>query len=609
MHDSHDLVDHVLDRDARRIDRDGVCRADEGRRRARPVAPIARLQSGGHFRERCASPSRRVQRIERSTACAFLGRGVQEDLDVSIRKHDGPDVAPLDDDASLLAQLALLSVEHLAHPGLAGDGRGRRVDLGSANRFRDVLSIDPRDAVAYLQLETLGDRGHRCLVCEINPIAQRLPGDSSVHGARVDVPVFETCRDGTRDRTLAGARGSVDSDDETVAHTTAIILAMRRSRTTALTFVAVALVLALGGFVAEYARGAAFVARAAGATGLVRSVADWHRQAVTESSIEIAWRAGSLRGHRYQPTRATGRPLLLVPGVHASGIDEPRLIGFARELASMGHTTVTAELSDLAHYSVTSRSTDMIEDAALWLLQQPDLPADGRIGMIGISFAGGLSIVAAGRPRLRDRVAFVLSFGGHGDLPRTLHYLATGLQPDGMHRPPHDYGVAIILLGVAERVVPESQAPALRAAILSFLEASRLDMVDKEQASREFAHARTLADTLPEPSRTLMTYVNNRDVAHLGPILEPHLTALGGDPALSPDHSPPPTCQVYLLHGMDDNVIPAIESALLARTLRDRGVNVRFLATPMVTHASVEHSALASSAWDLVRFWSAVLDD
>ena len=61
-------------------------------------------------------------------------------------------------------------------------------------------------------------------------------------------------------------------------------------------------------------------------------------------------------------------------------------------------------------------------------------------------------------------------------------------------------------------------------------------MVDKEQASREFARARTLADALPEPSRTLMTYVNNRDVAHLGPILEPHLTALGGDPALSPDH-------------------------------------------------------------------------
>src|SRR5262249_11630290 len=131
----------------------------------------------------------------------------------------------------------------------------------------------------------------------------------------------------------------------------------------------------------------------------------------------------------------------------------------------------------------------------------------------------------------------------------------------------------------------------------------------KELATREFAHSRGLADALPEPSRTLMTYVNNRDVTHLGPILKPHLNALGGDPALSPDHSPPPAANVYLLHGLNDTVIPSIESALLAKTLRNRGVTVRFLATPIVTHASVDYSALASSAWALVRFWSAVLDD
>ncbi len=64
---------------------------------------------------------------------------------------------------------------------------------------------------------------------------------------------------------------------------------------------------------------------------------------------------------------------------------------------------------------------------------------------------------------------------------------------------------------------------------------------------------------------------------------------------------------MYLLHGADDNVIPAIESALLARTLRERGVTVTFLATPLVTHAEVDHRAAVSSAWALVRFWSAVL--
>ena len=65
----------------------------------------------------------------------------------------------------------------------------------------------------------------------------------------------------------------------------------------------------------------------------------------------------------------------------------------------------------------------MIEDAALWLSASSGCAPDGRIGIMGISFAGGLSIVAASRPALAIGVAFVMSFGGHGDLPRTLRYL------------------------------------------------------------------------------------------------------------------------------------------------------------------------------------------
>ena len=42
-----------------------------------------------------------------------------------------------------------------------------------------------------------------------------------------------------------------------------------------------------------------------------------------------------------------------------------------------------------------------------------------------------------------------------------------------------------------------------------------------------------------------MDYVNARDVAHLGPILLPHVAALGGDPALSPARSPAPRAPVY----------------------------------------------------------------
>ena len=357
----------------------------------------------------------------------------------------------------------------------------------------------------------------------------------------------------------------------------------------------------------RYLRGAAFVVQAAGMQGAARTVAEWQSEATIESSLTVPWRGGSLPARRYLPARFHGRVFLLVPGVHASGVEEPRLMGFARDLASMGHAVVTIGPPDLARYTISAATTDAIEDAAVWLSGQHDLAPDGHIGMMGISFAGGLSIVAAGRPRLHDSVVAVLSLGGHGDLQRTLKYLCTGIEPDGTHRPPHDYGVVIILLGVAEKVVPADQVQALRATLLTYLEASRLDLIDKAKSWNTFQEVKALTATLPEPSRTIMGYVNDRDVGRLGPLLLPHLGAMADNPALSPAASPPPSAEVYLLHGSGDNVIPAAESLLLARDLQQRHATVHVLATPLITHAEVEHVSDVGEIWRLIAFWSRVL--
>ena len=366
----------------------------------------------------------------------------------------------------------------------------------------------------------------------------------------------------------------------------------------------------LAGYTAvhDYVEAAAFVVRAAGMQGAARSFAALEAEHVTETERMIPWRGGELRARLYLPADVSGRPILLVPGVHAAGIAEPRLINFAREIAATGHPVTTAELPDLAKYQITPRTTDMIEDAARWLGDHPidgTAPGDRRPGLMGISFGGGLSVVAASR--MGDRAGWVLSFGGHGDLPRALRYLCTGVLPNGQTRPPHDYGVVIILLGVAGALVPPDQVEPLRQGILAFLNASHVDMVDKKQGALEFERARQLGETLPEPARTFMSWVNNRDVARLGPALLPHVSAMGADPALSAARNPPPTVPVYLLHGADDNVIPAVESELLDADLRARGGHVTQLSTPLITHAEVDHPPAAAEIWRLVRFWAGPL--
>jgi len=373
---------------------------------------------------------------------------------------------------------------------------------------------------------------------------------------------------------------------------------------------AAALLIAVRAAVRPYVRATSLIVRSAGLERQHPTLAALQTDAVAERRDSVPSRFGPLRAKLYTPKTHTEGALLLAPGVNALGIDEPRLVSFARNLAASGFVVLTPELPDLSRYLVTARSTDMLEDAALWFSSRTEITRGYRIGMVGISFAGGLSVVAAGRPRLAGRLAFVFSVGGHANFQRVVRYLCAGTAPpapgvDNPPRvpPPHDYGVAIIALDLADQLVPADQAEPLKTGILRFLHASHLALFDRTQAEREFAEARAMEATIAEPGRTFLHLVNIRNVATLGQKLLPYVANLGDDPALSPDRSPAPDAPVFLLHGAEDNVVPALETLRLGRHLQGR-TTVRVLLTPLISHAEVDKPASAGEVVSLVRFWA-----
>ncbi|HEV8317989.1 MAG TPA: hypothetical protein VGQ10_11290 [Vicinamibacterales bacterium] len=385
------------------------------------------------------------------------------------------------------------------------------------------------------------------------------------------------------------------------------------TRARRVTFVVVALLglFAIGTFSLPYARAASLIVRAANLGGPIEAFAHQQSRTVTvQPTSVIPTRYGDVPSRLYLPEGRITRTVLAVPGIHAAGIDETRLVALAKDLAGTGLAVMTMALPDLMAYRITPQSTDVIEDAIAWLSRRPELAPDGRIGIVGVSFAGGLSTVAAGRPSVRDRTAFVLSFGGHADLPRVMRYLCTGEAPhvDGLEtHPPHDYGVAVLLYFFADRgVVPAEQVQPLRDGVGTFLLASQLTLVDMKQANETFAKARDMVKALPEPSATYLKYVNDRNVKALGPVLLPHVIDVGGDPSLSPERASAPAAPVYLLHGADDTVIPAAESVILTRHLEGKA-HVRLLLSRLITHAEVDRSAAASETLKLVLFWADVL--
>ena len=369
---------------------------------------------------------------------------------------------------------------------------------------------------------------------------------------------------------------------------------------------------------APYLHGLSFVIRVAELQGTPRRLADFDTRPSQDRELAIPTARGSLRARVYQPTGDVRRVALVVSGLHVSGIEEPRLVRLARELAASGVAVVTPDIPELSRFQIAPEITDTIERAAVWLASESGLAGDQRIGMMGISFSGGLSIVAAGRPLLKDRVAYVFSFGGHADLPRVLRYLCTGSEPmpsgrvglqtpEPFVRPPHDYGVAVMLLGLADRLVPPVQVEPLRAAVRRYLNASALDTnVDKERAAKEFDALKQTAKTMREPSATLLRYVNDRDVVHLGARLLPLIGTFANDPALSVSRSPKPSAPVFLLHGIDDNVIPSIESEYLADDLRPH-VPVRLLLSGLISHAEADQPVRVNDVMKLASFWGDLL--
>ncbi|MCP4678591.1 MAG: hypothetical protein GY854_24380 [Deltaproteobacteria bacterium] len=316
---------------------------------------------------------------------------------------------------------------------------------------------------------------------------------------------------------------------------------------------------------------------------------------------EVVIEQGSRRisARVYQPMGDHDRVLVVVHGVHFGGYDEPRLVHFSKRLAGLGHAVITPDIQDLKNYSIEVQALDDIERVTKWALDDSGLvdpSGGGRVGLLGISFAGGLCVSAAGSKDLEDRLDFVFSFGGHADLDRTMKYLVTGDLPDGGKLPPHIYGQAVILSRFAHQLVPSKDVEPLKQALNHYLR-------------EEWKTVREKAAHLSPKARRLVMLCLERKTEELGPILEPLIKTEQSLSALSPVRHDPPSCPVFLLHGSVDNVIPPSETVALERWA-SKSTETTALVSPLITHVELGDKVRIFSPipyYKIIRFWTELL--
>jgi dienelactone hydrolase len=320
---------------------------------------------------------------------------------------------------------------------------------------------------------------------------------------------------------------------------------------------------------------------------------------IRSEELTIPGKSGNIRARLYFREGAKpGAAIVVAHGVHYRGIDEGRLVPFARALAESGLTVVTPELRELADYRITLDGVGVLRDSVRYLASRRDRVAHEKVELLGFSFAGGLSLVAASDPETARLLGSVTSVGGHHDLRRVLHFLVHDEieTPNGVvQRQAHEYGLVVLIYGNLERFVPAVDLAAMRAGFQAWLQEDR-------KRARDLAKARTT----PEAEK-LWQLLEGHRLQTLAPELDRLLESQQAELAAlsSAGHLRRLTMPVYLLHGSHDSVIPPTETDAAHLELDDADHHA--LVSPLLEHVEVSKTAGLADKLALVTFMARLL--
>ena len=298
---------------------------------------------------------------------------------------------------------------------------------------------------------------------------------------------------------------------------------------------------------------------------------------VAVDDLTLPTSTGSIRARLYTPVEHPHAPaIILLHGVHHLGMDDPRMLSIAAAMSACGLRVLTPELPDIKDYQVGAKSITTIGDSAEWLSGQ----AGGQpVGVMGFSFSGGLSLLAAGDPQFRRSIKFVVAVGSQDEMSRVATYYRTGEdeRPNGTEEllPPHEYGALVLEYEHLEDFVPAQDIAPLRVVLRAHLYE---DLPGEKAAMARLSpgqtgEAKVLMATESPVTRALLARAEAR-----------HITDMAG---VSPHgHLANLTVPVYLLHGAGDNIIPAAETLWMESELPTTTLKAALI-SPVLSHIDV----------------------
>jgi acetyl esterase/lipase len=229
------------------------------------------------------------------------------------------------------------------------------------------------------------------------------------------------------------------------------------------------------------------------------------------------------------------------------------------------------------------------------LAARPEVDPE-RVGIVGFSVGGSLALLAAGDPRIANKVRWVNAFGAFADAGSYLAAVSA-----------HAYATD----GGEE--VPWTPSPLARQVYLGFM----LDQVTDAGDRRRLAAAlgeRLLAGERPGPDEELRQALDTDAARTVHDLLtarslddaERSIAALPGPSrafidAISPARHLLVAAEVHLMHETEDHHVPFVESRRLAAALEDAGVLEAHTEFRLFDHVQPDDVDLGAALPELVK--------
>ncbi len=282
----------------------------------------------------------------------------------------------------------------------------------------------------------------------------------------------------------------------------------------------------------------------------------------------------------YEPVKgnnkknAHNKTILTFHGMTMLGSDDPKFVNACASLAGCGFKVCAVQMDSMQNLLIETSMVDEVARTIEVVTRDRELCPEGRVSIFAASFAGGICMIASSDEKIANKVNSICLIGSFADIEPSVKYLLSSQGSD-------NYGRLIILKNFLKYSfdVPAAISKAFEIAIADNFFKRVKPELPAYLNSLSLNNYDIIKRLLNDPYFRLYHWDRIKKNKYIEELIERfslknYLKKTG--------------VSILIIHGVYDNIIPALESIRLYNELQRIKVRSKLILTPLMGHSELK---------------------